>query len=82
MNRKQKIVLENESEIKEEKKINFTKILVWGIGLLITFMAIAYFAGLTTFGTREEPSDEAKKAYTENDSIATANAPKIDTTLK
>jgi hypothetical protein len=82
MNKNQKIAIENQSEIKEEKKLNYKKFWVWGFGLIIILMIAAYFAGLITFGTQEKTSDETKKIYFENDSIATATAAKMDSTKK
>lgn len=72
MNKKQKIAIENSSEIKQEKRFDFNKIAKWGIGLIIVFMAIAYLAGFITFGTTPKIKDNAKHEYFKADSTATA----------
>ncbi|MFY7912276.1 MAG: hypothetical protein ACOVO2_22105 [Emticicia sp.] len=82
MNINQKKALENKTEIKEETKLDYKRLLGWGFGLLIGLMAIAYFAGFITFGTPEQATDADKKAYFEKDSIATANVATMDSTKK
>lgn len=82
MNKNQKKALENETEIKEEVKLDYKRFWGWGFGLLIALMAIAYFAGFMTFGTPEKATDADKKAYFERDSIATASAAQMDSTKK
>lgn len=72
MNTNQKKALEDETEIKEEIKLNYKRFWGWGFGLLITLMAIAYFAGFITFGPPKKATDADKKAYFEKDSAAAA----------
>lgn len=46
MNKKQRAIIEKNSEVLEEKNLNYKKFWGWGVGLILVLMAIAYFAGL------------------------------------
>lgn len=74
MNKKQRASIENSSEIKEEKNLNFKKFWVWGFGLIVVLMGLAYLAGYITFGTMPAVKESDKKAYFEQDSSTTAAA--------
>lgn len=82
MNKKDRAIIEKSSEVLEEKNLNYKKFFGWGIGLILVLMAIAYFAGLITFGIPEKATEAQKKAYFEKDSIATASAAQMDSTKK
>lgn len=73
MQKKERASIENSSQIKEEKKLNYKKFWAWGIGLLVALMALAYVAGFITFGS-EIPvvNDSDRKAYFEKDSATSA----------
>lgn len=73
MNKKDRASIEENSEVKEEKKLNYQKFWAWGIGLLVALMVLAYAAGLITFGS-EIPviKDSDRKAYFEKDSTTAA----------
>lgn len=73
MNKKDKIAIENNSQIKEEKNLNYKKFWAWGIGLLVALMVLAYTAGLITFGSKIPiVKDSDRKAYFEKDSTTAA----------
>lgn len=82
MNKNQKKALENETEIKEEIKLDYKRFWGWGFGLLIALMAIAYFAGFMTFGTPEKATEADKKAYFEKDSTTKVAIVEMDSTQK
>lgn len=78
MNRKERASIESSSQIKEEKRLNYTKFWGWGFGLIIVLMVIAYVAGFITFGSKiPVVKDSERKAYFEKDS-ATAAAVAVD----
>jgi hypothetical protein len=52
----------------EEKNLNYKKFWGWGVGLILVLMAIAYFAGLITFGVPEKATQAERKAYFHKDS--------------
>jgi hypothetical protein len=83
MNSNQKNRLENESQIKEEKKLNYRKFWGWGFGLIFALMVVAYFAGLFTFGPPKDSSEEPAKQeeFIKDDSVATATSAKVDSTV-
>jgi hypothetical protein len=73
MNQKSRANIENSSEIKEEKKLNYKKFWAWGIGLLLALMVLAYVAGFITFGSKIPlVKDSDRKAYFERDSATSA----------
>ena len=74
MNKKESTSIENSSEIKEEKNLNYTKFWAWGFGLIIVLMGLAYLAGYITFGTTPAVKESDKKAYFEQDSTTAAAA--------
>lgn len=82
MNKNQKKALENETEIKEEIKLDYKRFWGWGFGLLIALMAIAYFTGFMTFGTPEKATEADKKAYFEKDSTTKVAIVEMDSTQK
>jgi hypothetical protein len=83
MDKKERAAIESNSQIKEEKKLNYRKFWGWGIGLIIALMIIAYIAGFLTFGSKiPVVKDSEKKAYFEKDSAtsaAVATDAKMDT---
>jgi len=75
MNKKQRATIEKNSEVLEEKNLNYKKFWGWGVGLILVLMAIAYFAGLITFDVPEKATQAERKAYFHKDStIKPANA--------
>ena len=74
MDKKEKTSIENSSEIKEEKNLNYKKFWVWGFGLIVVLMGLAYLAGYITFGTTPDVKESEKKAYFEQDSTTAAAA--------
>jgi hypothetical protein len=82
MNKKDKIAIENNSQIKEEKNLNYKKFWAWGIGLLVALMVLAYVAGFITFGSNIPIVKESdRKMYFEKDSttaVAVATETKMD----
>ena len=53
-----------------------------GVGLIIVLMAIAYFAGLITFGVPEKATQAERKAYFHKDSTIKAAIAAMDSTKK
>lgn len=73
MNKKVRATIEESSQIKEEKKLNYKKFWAWGIGLLVALMVIAYVAGFITFGNKiPVVKDSERKAYFDKDSATSA----------
>lgn len=73
MQKKTRASIEESSQIKEEKKLNYKKFWAWGIGLLVALMLIAYTAGLITFGNKiPVVKDSDRKAYFDKDSSTSA----------
>ena len=68
MNKKQRANIEKSSEVLEEKNLNYKKFWGWGVGLILGLMAIAYFAGLITFGVPKKATEAKRKAYFHKDS--------------
>jgi hypothetical protein len=66
----------------EEKNLNYKKFWGWGVGLILVLMAIAYFAGLITFGVPEKATQAERKAYFHKDSTIKAAIAAMDSTKK
>ena len=62
----------------EEKNLNYKKFWGWGVGLILVLMAIAYFAGLITFGVPEKATQAERKAYFHKDSTIKAAITAMD----
>ncbi|WP_337041054.1 hypothetical protein [Emticicia sp. 17c] len=50
MKKSEKLDNEDEAQVKEEKNLNFRKMLLWLLGLGLTFSIIAYIGGFITVG--------------------------------
>lgn len=73
MNKKIRSSIENSSQVKEEKKLDYNKFWGWGIGLIVALMVLAYIAGFITFGSNVPVLKESeKKTYFEQDSASAA----------
>jgi hypothetical protein len=82
MNKKQRAIIEKSSEVLEEKNLNYKKFWGWGVGLILVLMAIAYFAGLITFGVPKKATEAKRKAYFHKDSTTKAAIAAMDSTKK
>ena len=82
MYKKQRASIEKSSEVLEEKNLNYKKFWGWGVGLILGLMAIAYFAGLITFGVPKKATEAKRKAYFHKDSTIKAAIAAIDSTKK
>lgn len=82
MNKKNRAIIEKSSEVLEEKNLNYKKFWGWGFGLIVVLMAIAYFAGLITFGTPEKATEAQKKIYFEKDSTTKVAIAEMDSMKK
>ena len=82
MNKKNRAIIEKSSEVLEEKNLNYRKFFGWGVGLILVLMAIAYLAGLITFGVPEKATEAQKKVYFDKDSTTKAAISEMDSTKK
>ncbi len=82
MNKKESTSIENSSEIKEEKKMDFKKFWGWGFGLITALILLGYLAGYITFGTTPAIKDSEKKTYFSKDSLGLATEAKLDSAKK